>query len=146
MEELKTKLKDVSFVYIRENWLDYKDIIINTPYYELLWNCLERKNKIDKNDVFFYILKKFINNQEIINNDALSNGFIVEEINEQTLIFKSLSNNERKHIHLLCDKIGLHHESKTEYDNCRFLYIYKPKIWLWEFTEKNPYAPKFISY
>jgi hypothetical protein len=45
------------------------------------------------------------------------------------------------YIHSLCDKIELHHESKSHPKKkyTKFLYIYKPKIWLWEYTEKNPY-------
>ena len=51
---------------------------------------------------------------------------------------KGLDGDERKHIHSFCDKIGLHHESKShpKKKNKRFLYIYKPKVWLWEYTEK----------
>ena len=135
-------LKDTSSESIRQNWLDYKDTIYNSPYYELLWDSLESKFKIDKNDIYLTIFKKFINNEEINYKTPLFGTIHINQINDETLLLKGLNGEERKHIHLLCDKIGLHHESKShpkkKYN--RFLYIYKPKVWLWEYTEKNPYS------
>ena len=76
----------------------------------------------------------------------LSNTRHIKQMNEETLVFKGLDWQERKKIHILCDKIGLHHESKPNpkrkkrnRDN-KHLYIYKPKLWLWEYTEENPYS------
>ena len=135
-------LKNISSEIIRQNWLNYKDEIYNSPYYELLWDSLESKFEIDKNDMYLIIFKTFINNEEINYKKPLFDRIHINQINKETLVLKGLDGEERKHIHLLCDKIGLHHESKShpkkKYN--RFLYIYKPKLWLWEYTEKNPYS------
>jgi hypothetical protein len=129
-------LKDISSEIVRKNWLNYKDEVYNTPFYEILWDNLEDKFKIDKKNVYLQICKKFINNEKIDNSDCIN------QLDEETLVFKGLDGDERKEIHHLCDKIGLHHESKShpKKKHKRFLYIYKPKIWLWEYTEKNPYS------
>ena len=130
-------LQDIASEIVRKNWLNHKDEIYNSPYYEILWDRLQCKCKIDKNDRYFPIFKKFINN-ETQSFDSIQ----INQINNETLVLKGLDGKERKHIHLLCDKIGLHHESKSQpkkkYN--RFIYIYKPKIWTWEYTEKNPYS------
>ena len=135
-------LKSISSDTIRENWLEYRDTVQNSPYYDLLWENLESKFNLDKNDVYLSILKKFINNQEIDCKKPLFNQIYITQINNDTLEFKGLDNDERKQIHLLCNKIGLHHESKShpKKNHKRFLYIYKPKLWLWEYTEKNPFS------
>jgi hypothetical protein len=141
---MNNSLKEMSTDIIRQNWLSYKDEIYNFPYLiELLWNDLETKFNIDKNNIYYSLFKKFICNEEIdYNKFSLENHIIIEKLNNETLILKGLDGEERKNIHILCDKIGLHHESKThpKKKNKRFLYIYKPKIWLWEYTEKNPYS------
>ena len=64
--------------------------------------------------------------------------FVIQE-NETTLILKGLDYHDRKHVHLLCDKIGLHHKSVQKKKN-KHLWIYKPVVWLWEYTGKNPYS------
>jgi hypothetical protein len=135
-------LKDVSCDIIRQNWLNYKDEINNSSYYELLWKSLEDKFSIDNNDIYLIIFKNFINNKEINYKKPLFDRIHICQLDNSTLIIKGLSSDERKNIHSLCDKIGLHHESKTQEKNKynRFLYIYKPTIWLWEYTEKNPYS------
>jgi len=119
-------LKDISSESIRQNWLNYKDEIYNSSYYELLWDSLESKFEIDKNDMYLTIFKTFINNEEINYKKPLFDRIHINQINKETLVLKGLDGEERKHIHLLCDKIGLHHESKShpkkKYN--RFLYIY----------------------
>ena len=131
-------LQDISSEIIRQNWLNHKNEMYNSPYYELLWNSLENKFKIDKNDMYLIIFKKFINNEEISYKKPLFDRIHIQQINNETLVLKGLDREERKNIHLLCDKIGLHHESKShpKKKHTRFLYIYKPKVWLWEYTEK----------
>jgi hypothetical protein len=134
-------LKNISSEIIRQNWLNHKDVIYNSPHYELLWNSLESKFEIDKNDIYLPILKKFINAEKIYKK-SLFDRIHIKQINNETLVLKGLYEEERKHIHLLCDKIGLHHESKLhpKQKNNTFMFIYKPNIWLWEYTEKNPYS------
>jgi len=141
-------LQNISSEIIRQNWLNYKDEIYNSPYYDLLWDSLESKFQIDKNDIYFIIFKKFINNEEIIYKKPLFDRIHLNQINNETLIFKGLTGEERKHIHLLCDKIGLHHDSKShpKIKYKKVLYIFKPKIWLWEYTEKNPYSKSEAYY
>ena len=41
-------LKNISSEIIRQNWLNYKDEIFNSPYYQLLWDDFE--NNIMKNE------------------------------------------------------------------------------------------------
>lgn len=134
------ELKDISSESIRKNWLNHKEEIINTPYYDVLWDIFENKYKIDKDNIYYKLFKKFINNEEIDLKNHLFNKIFVEKINEETFLIKRLNSEKRKDIHKLCDCIGLHHESKPNKNNknTKFLYIYKPKEWLWEFTEKNP--------
>jgi hypothetical protein len=55
-------LKNISSEIIRQNWLNYKDEIYNSSYYELLWDSLESKFEIDKNNIYLTIFKTFINN------------------------------------------------------------------------------------
>ena len=135
-------LIDISSETIRKNWLMYKDTIVETPYYDILWETIQKKFNIDSENVFYIILKKFINNEDIIYKKPLYDRIHIIKEYDNTLVFKGLGGNERKEIHLLCDKVGLHHESKiqTKKKNKKFLYIYKPSVWLWEFTEKNPYS------
>ena len=139
---MNNSLQDISSETIRQNWLNYKDEIYNTLYYELLWDSLKNKFDIDNNNMYFIIFKKFIHNEEIIYEKPLFDRIHIIQINNETLVMKGLDGEERKNIHLLCDQIGLHHESKLhpkkKYN--KFLYIYKPKTWLWEYTEKNPYS------
>lgn len=134
--------ENISTENIRKNWLNYKDEFYGSPYYKLLWNSLESKFEIDKNDVYLAIFKKFINNKEINYKKRLFSRIHINQIDTDTLVLKGLNGDERKHIHLLCDKIGLHHESKPHPKKKykKSLYIYKPKLWLWEYTEKNPYS------
>ncbi len=135
-------LQNISTDIIRQNWLNYQDDIYNSPYYELLWESWENKFEIYKNDMYLPILKKFINNEEINYKKPLLDRIHISQINNETLVLKGLDGEERKHIHSFCDKIGLHHQSKShpKKKNKRFLYIYKPKLWSWEYTERNPYS------
>jgi hypothetical protein len=41
---------------------------------------------------------------------------------------------------MLCDAIGLHHQSIPKTKGKKHLYVYLPKLWKWEFTAKNPYS------
>ena len=53
---------------------------------------------------------------------------------------KGLTPKERKDIHILCDQIGLHHNSVLTKKNKKHMHIIKPKAWKWEFSEKNQYS------
>ena len=119
---------------IRQNWKDYKNIIPSlSPKYEELWTDLEKKYKINTNDIFYETLKKFINNGIIINEKINFDGITIIRENDKTLVFKDSTGSERKEIHMLCDNIGLDHESKG-YNNDRCLYVYMPEKWSWDFT------------
>jgi len=97
------------------------------------WNNWYDKFNINKDDFYVKLFKKFIMNEEII-----TNNFIV--INEGILILKNLTGFERKEIHKLCDKIGLHHNSIIAKKNKKHLHIIKPSCWKWEHSEPNPYS------
>ena len=55
-------LQDITCNFIRKNWLNYKDEIYNSPLNDILWDNFKNKFSIDSYDVYFSILKKFINN------------------------------------------------------------------------------------
>ena len=141
-------LKNISSDIIRQNWSYYKDIIKNSPYYEILWNDLENKFNISKSDIYLPLLKKFINNELVIYKKPYLNRITIILKDDKTLILKGLDSYDRRHVHLLCDKIGMHHQSKSNLKkkNKKFLYIYKPDIWLWEYTAKNPYSESDAYY
>lgn len=131
-------LENIVCENIRRNWSDHKDDVTNN-YYELLWKELIQKFKIYDTDIFFRILKKFIENKLVYHKKPLLNRIYVVIESDDILILKGLTSEERNEIHLLCDNIGLHHQSK-QVKKKRHLYIYKPELWLWEFSEKNPYS------
>ena len=136
-------LKNISSDIIRKNWITYKDIILYTSdYYELLWKGLEDKFNIDNTNIFFILFKKFINNEELNCDKPIYDRIHINKENNETLVIKGMNGEERKDIHKLCDKIGLHHQSKPYHKKKykKFLYIYKPKVWCFEYTEKNPYS------
>jgi hypothetical protein len=80
-------LKDISSESIRQNWLNYKDEIYNSPYYELLWDSLESKFEIDKNDMYLTIFKTFINNEEINYKKPLFDRIHINQINKEGVKF-----------------------------------------------------------
>ena len=131
-------LEKISAETIRKNWNNYKNELNDTTsiHYQILWDGWFEKFNIDKDDFYIILFKKFIENTKIENTEI-----IIKE-NDSTLILKSLDGSERKEIHKLCDKLGLFHQSKQhpKKQHKKFLYIYKPENWLWEFTEKNPYS------
>ena len=130
-------LQELSTETIRKNWITYKDIISkDNLMYELLWNDLYKKFEFEKNNEMKYVIifRDFIEGKEILD----INNIIKE--NDKTLIMKGLDGYDRKIIHKLCDKIGLHHNSITMKKRKRHLYIYLPENWCFEFTERNPYS------
>lgn len=129
-------INNLTYEDIRKNWNIQKDFV-NKEQYELLWNDLENKFNLDNSDYYLELFKKFISEEKIIL-DKYETRIIVQD--EKTLILKGLDGQERKQIHKLCDKIGLHHQSIVAKKNKKHLYIYKPDIWLWEFTCRNPFS------
>ena len=79
-------LKNISSEIIRQNWLNYKDEIYNSPYYELLWDSLESKFEIDKNyiqkfvKISMYLKTKKSNTQKIF--DSIKDTKNDTELNE----------------------------------------------------------------
>lgn len=72
------------------------------------------------------------------------------EKQDNVIILKSLQPDERYKIHILCDKIGLHHQSivnTTTSKSKKCLHITKPNVWKWEFSKPNPYGktPEFYE-
>jgi hypothetical protein len=139
-------LKDISSEIIRKNWIELKEYVL--PFmYNLIYDSFINKFKINKYDIFFIMLKRFIDNGEINYKDTLYGRIDVVQV-DGTLGLEGLNERERNNICLLCDTIGLHHKQtsynkqlaypKKNINKC--LDIYKPDIWLWEYTEKNPYT------
>lgn len=137
-------LTDIQIEFIKKNWLNYKNDINYSRYYNLLWSNLENKFNIKNDDLYLNIFKKFIYNNDIFIYEKLiyDNRIHIEQITNDIITLKGLDSQERKNIHILCDKIGLHHDSRFHPKklNKKILYIIKPLVWLWEFTEKNPYS------
>jgi hypothetical protein len=140
-------LQSLTSETIRQNWDIYKNIVINTPFYENIWDEFEIKQELNEKVPFYLLLKYFINNT--MNEYENKNNINYEIPNENIMVINKLDGDKRKFLHLLCDKIGLHHDSKTikikKGKHCKQFYIYKPEVWLWEYTEKNPYS-KDIEY
>lgn len=147
-------LQEFSSEIVRQNWLQHKTEIMDYQY-NILWESLEKKMDIHKTDIYYCLLKKFIDERErqqeqtesiVIHDNEIQSfekmGVYIERKDENTLIIKGLDGKDRKNIHLLCDKIGLHHQSIShpKKKHKRFLHIYLPTVWLWEYTEKNPYS------
>jgi hypothetical protein len=133
-------LQNISCEAIRQNWntQTYNDIT-NSPFYDIVWNDWENKYAEFTKNIFYPLLKKFVMGNNIGKIKPYKNQYYIIQENENTLILKGLSNYDRKQVHLLCDKIGLHHKSVQKKKN-KHLWIYKPVVWLWEFTEKNPFS------
>lgn len=131
-------LEKISAEVIRKNWNIFKKNLtdITSIQYQILWDGWFEKFNINKDDFYILLFKKFIEN------DIIENTTTIIKENESTLILKSLEGSERKEIHKLCDKLGIFHQSKKHPKKKykKFLYIYKPVNWLWEFTERNPYS------
>jgi hypothetical protein len=153
-------LQELSTETIRKNWSSYKNILSkDDPFYELLWSDLYKKYEFEKNNEMEYIIifRNFIEGKDIFSSTSVSensslsplcldklivnstnNNYIKE--NDKTLIIKGMDGYDRKIIHKLCDKIGLHHNSVQKKKGKKHLYIYLPNNWSFEFTEKNPYS------
>lgn len=125
---------------IRKNWEEHKDKI-SKEQLENIWESYEKKMEITDENIFYNILKKFISGEINYNKPLWDRIHIILE-NENALLLKGMTGGERKEMHLLCDKIGLHHNSveHPKAKNKKFLYIYKPEGWCWEYTIKNPYS------
>jgi hypothetical protein len=116
-------LQNISCDEIRQNWNIHKDICItNTPFYDIIWNDWENKYNDSITNIFYPILKKYISghNIDIINPFEKEYNIIQED---NSLILIGLTNKMRKDVHILCDNIGLHHESIQKKDQ-RHIYIY----------------------
>ena len=138
---MKRTLQNICCDAIRQNWNNH---IINgitkTPYYDTVWSDWENKYAEFTKNVFYPILKRFVMGNNIGQIESYKNQYHIIQEDERTLILKGLDNADRKQVHRLCDNIGLHHESKQIKKGGKHLWIYKPKVWLWEYTEKNPYS------
>ena len=134
------ELTNISNDDIRKNWNIHKTNIASTSLqYKSLWDSMEIKLNIDTTDAMYIILKNFTNNEKISVKKPINNSTqIVQE--PHFIIIKGLDSYHRRIIHLLCDKIGLHHDSKCRPKNKKWLFIYRPINWSCEYTEKNPYS------
>lgn len=136
-------LQNVVSENIRQNWNNYQEHLqIDSYDYNIIWDDWYKKHNINYEDVFVTVLRNFLENKNVENKKPIFDRIYITQQDEKTIIIKGLTGEERKNIHLLCDKIGLHHESKfhAKKRNKKNLYVYKPNIWLWEYTEKNPYS------
>ena len=80
-----------------------------SPYYDIVWNDWEQSNRKLTTHIFYPILKKFVNGDDIVSGqiDSCDHQYYVSQENKTTLILKGLDSNDRKQLHLLCDNIGL---------------------------------------
>jgi hypothetical protein len=136
-------LQNLTFSKIRKEWNIYeKEIKTNSTMYESLWNDWMEKFNVKNNIFFFNILKDFIENKDVEKIYGYDVQIKVKDKN--TILIGGLSPDYRKDIHILCDNLGLHNESKKVNINGKkkkgknkTIFIYKPPIWLWEYTEKD---------
>lgn len=119
---------------MRKNWLTTNNDDKTNTLYDLLWSNWYEKFNMKKDDFFVKLLKNFIMNE------PMNKATYIEKISDTLLIIKGLDGYERKEMHVLCDKIGLHHESKQSGRKMKDFYIYKPEKWSWEYTIRNPYS------
>ena len=80
-----------------------------SPYYDIVWNDWEQSHSKLTTNIFYPILKKFVNGDDIVSGEIESgeNQYYVLQENKTTLILKGLNRDDRKQLHLLCDNIGL---------------------------------------
>jgi hypothetical protein len=110
---------------MRKNWNQYFSFFDDKgTSYEAIWISWCEKFSIDKNDHKVKLLYNFISNNTIPKTKKVEIE-IIENI--RTLIIKGLSGDQRYRYHVLCDNIGLYHESVTEKFQ-RHLHITKPDI------------------
>lgn len=136
-------LVNLSCEVIRKNWNICGSDICNTPFFDIVWNDWENKHNTYIKCIYYSTLKSFI--LQWCNNFDKS---------EEKIILNNLDTNDRKNVHMICDVIGLHHKSKfikrkkckKKKTHIKNMHIYKPKIWLWEFTEKNPFSNNTLVY
>ena len=136
-------LKSLSCAAIRQNWNDHIETgIIDSPLYDIIWDDWENKFTECKRNTFYRILKNFVMGEHIGWIQPASGQYVVLQESESRLVIKGLDSYHRKQVHSLCDSIGLHHQSVLEKNNKykKHLWIYKPKVWRWEYTERNPYS------
>ncbi len=138
------EINKINLAEIRKNWNIHKNTIpIDSQLYNDLWNDLYIKfdlEKLDSDLRLYGLFRNFIDNKPIYKD----NTFVRE--NNKTLIIKGMDGSDRKSIHILCDKIGLHHNSVTVHYNVKNLYIYLPDNWCFEYTTKNPYSDNYNYY
>ena len=125
-------LKNLSCAAIRQNWNDHiKTGIIDSPFYDIIWSDWENKFTKCKRNTFYRVLKKFVMGENVGRIVPSSGQYIVLQEDESRLVIKGLDNDDRKQVHLLCDRIGLHHQSVLGNNKRRkHLWIYKPEVWL----------------
>lgn len=117
---------------IRQHWNQYALLVDqSSQLYLSLWDDWCRKYGHQLSDPYIQLFKKFIEEKTIIQTSLIM-------VTYDTLVLKGLNSDEREELHILCDQIGLHHQSIKAKKHKRHLYIYRPPIWLWEFSEKNP--------
>jgi len=128
---------------IKKNWPIFKDGVSSTSFYHKMWSDLKAK-ATNSTGNFFDIFRNFIEGVAIVNQ--------IVEVNDETLVIKEENSDRRKKLHDLCNLIGLHHESKNvsiqtpstgKMKQVRYLYVYKPIEWLWEFSSANPFKKSY---
>lgn len=125
-------LNVLSFEEMRRTWNEHS---AHTPQnvYENIWNDWCQKFDVSASDPNTLLLKKFIENKI-----QPSRKCVLSE-NGNHLTLYGLKGPRRYELHVLCDKLGLHHKSTGD-GGSRLLHLYKPEPWLWEFSAKNPYS------
>jgi len=122
---------------IRKSWNMYADRL-NIQQFNAVWDDWCKKFSIyekTKNSGYMNDLKQFIQNQT----QKINNPNIII-VNDQTIKYNHLNSYQRRRMYELCDILGLHYEIKEGDGNFdKVLYVYRPDIWLWEFSEKNPH-------
>lgn len=117
---------------MREKWNEIEDL--SKEQIDGAWDDWSKKFDADIDDFYVGLFKDFIMTGKVETSNII-------QIQNGTLILKGLIPKERKIIHTLCNQIGLHHNSiSTKKGGKKHMHITKPKIWKWEYSERNPYS------
>jgi len=152
---------------VRKEWQKYKNVVPESLF-QVIWNAWCKKHDIkefsygtDKylgfvsissdaslqdvmSELYIVVLRRFIDNTLVDQHIKLKGRGLLVVVRPHTLILKSVDAEQRKEIHQLCDKLGLHHQSKVikikKGKIKKHLHIYKPRDWAWEYSAPNPYS------
>jgi hypothetical protein len=103
-----------------------------SPYYDIVWNDWEQSHSKLTTNIFYPILKKFVNGDDIVSVqiESCEHQYYISQENKTTLILKGLHSEDRKQVHLLCDNIGLQFSPHLTYEEWICCYPFSCGEWI----------------